>query len=1128
MTKAEEPTQDASKKPRWRRRLIWLGLLLVGMVWWVNGPGFRWGGRLALGKFLEGQAFELKGTLWSGMQLSSFVWQDPSNETAVRGKEVSVRYEPWQFFRGGVPAIVRSVALQEVEVTVDFRAPKETEKDSSEEPKEARMPWSRLPQPLIDVAGLDLTILLPDEKTVHVENLQVEVGKGRSGTLSWDSLTLPEVLRLDHVSGKLNYTETGLHLTDMALLSEVVCKSLDVSVSADQRLQVDSTIAVFESQFQASSVRGREATLSLSGGALDLAKVSKEWFPNLPVQGSLKAVDVSLNEMQGPWNGWGLEGHMFVENAIYETISVQSFGLSLTQSSDGLNMFTTVAMDAANRMRITTTTEPLAEKPEFAEISWNVRVEAEAPTLSEWMASAELPVTAERMEGTLSAVGQGAHLKKFDGGLELGPVASGPWHIPSVNVKAETLEEGAHRFSLASSEDLLKGTVTLDPSLATYEGQFEVNCQSLASLQPEAIEAEQFSGAISVVWSGDGNVSEWEHHGKVTARGNNVGPATSELLYQADIEASYAGAEIEIQKLEVVLDDMRLVAEAKVSERLISIPALQLKRGEDIWLSGRIRVPLAIDVETNADRFWRAEDPLDVEIQSVAIPLIDLARFSGKESPLLGTLELSAVIQGPAAKLKGDIRLKGKGIGAETDQSFPSIVDVDLHLDAGDGALAVDGELRHALLEPVTLGAKVPFQLDHPQALAEAPVEGRLKIPPSTLDFLVDYVASLREIQGKVAADLQVSGTVKKPVVVGELLMDLPIVRFDATDLPRLENTKVRIKGTPTQVTIEEGVTTFAGGTLTLSGGLNLNEGQPPTLDVRAKAQQALLTRNENMVIRANADVRVVGPFDQAAVSGTIGLVESRYFQEIEIIPTNRQTTSLPSSRMTVEKSYGTQAAPFRDWKIDLKVITEEPIRVRTNLAAADIGMDLRLLGPGVTVRPLGVIDLSKAYAELPFSRLDLNNSAIRFTEASGFQGVLDIRGESQIRDYLTRIVVKGNLNDFDYVLTSSPPLPDEEIMALLGTGTIREDLVGSGQAAASRAALLLFDKLWRKIAKKEWEDPDAMRKKRLTFESGHVNSRTGSLMTTARLRLTDHWSITGDADVEGDFRGLIHYIFKF
>lgn len=78
----------------------------------------------------------------------------------------------------------------------------------------------------------------------------------------------------------------------------------------------------------------------------------------------------------------------------------------------------------------------------------------------------------------------------------------------------------------------------------------------------------------------------------------------------------------------------------------------------------------------------------------------------------------------------------------------------------------------------------------------------------------------------------------------------------------------------------------------------------------------------------------------------------------------------------------------------------------------------------------------------------------------------------------MIRVVVTGSANLFDCVLTSNPPLPDEEIMALLGTGTTREDLVGSSQAAASRAALLLFDKLWRKVAKKDWENPNSMQEK--------------------------------------------------
>ena len=197
------------------------------------------------------------------------------------------------------------------------------------------------------------------------------------------------------------------------------------------------------------------------------------------------------------------------------------------------------------------------------------------------------------------------------------------------------------------------------------------------------------------------------------------------------------------------------------------------------------------------------------------------------------------------------------------------------------------------------------------------------------------------------------------------------------------------------------------------------------------------------MVVRSNGEIRVAGPWAAASVSGNLRLVESRYFQEIDLLPTNKQGTTLPSSPMNVEKTYGTEAEPFKDWQLDLKILTEDPFRVRTNLAAADIVVDLRLSGPLSQVYPEGFVDLKDTYAQLPFSRLDLNNSYVRFSEETGFPGQLDIRGESQIRDYLTRIVVSGNANKFDYVLTSNPPLPDEEIMALLGTGLLGKILWG-------------------------------------------------------------------------------------
>lgn len=40
---------------------------------------------------------------------------------------------------------------------------------------------------------------------------------------------------------------------------------------------------------------------------------------------------------------------------------------------------------------------------------------------------------------------------------------------------------------------------------------------------------------------------------------------------------------------------------------------------------------------------------------------------------------------------------------------------------------------------------------------------------------------------------------------------------------------------------------------------------------------------------------------------------------------------------------------------------------MRTNLAAADIVIDMRLRGPGSADYPEGFIDLSETYAKLPF-----------------------------------------------------------------------------------------------------------------------------------------------------------------
>ena len=113
-------------------------------------------------------------------------------------------------------------------------------------------------------------------------------------------------------------------------------------------------------------------------------------------------------------------------------------------------------------------------------------------------------------------------------------------------------------------------------------------------------------------------------------------------------------------------------------------------------------------------------------------------------------------------------------------------------------------------------------------------------------------------------------------------------------------------------------------------------------------------------------------------------------------------------------------------------------------------------------------------------------------------------------------------------VFTSEPPLPQEEIISLLATGTTRQELVGNNNVLAGRAAMLLVQQLYRNIFKKGEATKSNSVFDKLQVDVGTVDPRTGQQTATARLKLNEQFMLIGDLQVGGDFRGMVKYLIRF
>jgi autotransporter translocation and assembly factor TamB len=288
-----------------------------------------------------------------------------------------------------------------------------------------------------------------------------------------------------------------------------------------------------------------------------------------------------------------------------------------------------------------------------------------------------------------------------------------------------------------------------------------------------------------------------------------------------------------------------------------------------------------------------------------------------------------------------------------------------------------------------------------------------------------------------------------------------------------------------------------------------------------------LLARNDTLTVRADANVKIAGPFTAATVSGNVALTDSRFLKNIDLIPIGLPGRPAPQPPSQRPEFFSLPAPPLRDWKFDVAIKTKDPVLIRGNLATGEATTNLKLTGTGLQPGLQGVVQMEDVEATLPFSRLNVSRGSLTFSPDDPMNPKVDLQGTSVIRDYTVRVYVYGTLLAPQAIFTSEPPLAQEEIISLIATGATRQEL-STGNVLAGRAAMLLVQQLYRKIVKKGEPTESNTVFNRLNLDLGTIDPRTGQQQATVRFKVNDNIVLTGDVGVRGDFRGKVKYLIRF
>ena len=878
----------------------------------------------------------------------------------------------------------------------------------------------------------------------------------------------------------------------------------------DSIVNGDFTVTAPSIQFQDGRCENLNAAIKLSK-RMPPAGSDKPWFSDLVSQAAIAISNVRFRDYVAD----SVEGSLHAKNDVvtFDRLLIKRKQNEFTMSGD---------------YRLPKQLPDVAEQPAKIDISFNA-----AELADSWVADSR-----DKISGPLQAVGQ-IEWKKG--------IANGQLSIFGANLRMRDLV-----FTQLNSEcviwnnvvylndvsanltgnDFISGNAIYDlRGTHRYSGKLRANVSDLSKLQPLLRtfgNQNELGGSLVFEWEGDGEAAK-PKTGKLKLALDNGRYGTARSL-QATADATYSPDGLDVPTIFLRSDKMDFQAIAQAKGETLEISKIQLDQGQAKYAGGYISIPFVWKNLSTDAAVLPSNGKVTAVFQSENLDIKKLFQDVGLKPIASGLLNVKLDASGTLADLNARLDVQMRNLRAENLPKFEP-ASFDLTVQAQGRQLTMSGKLQQAKIQPLELSANFPFDVPkivHEGKLAdETPVTGKMRLPRSSVNFMRQFIPGVEELDGDSALDVDVRGTIARPVLTGSADMTINVARMTDPTFPAVQNFKARVNFANDALTIDQFGGELSGGHFKVTGGVTFPKLTTPNLDFQLKAESALVARNDTLTARADADIKISGPLNSANVTGTIAMTNSQFLKNLDLIPIGlpgRPAPQPPSSR----PNFSIPEPPLRDWKFDISIKTKDPFLIRGNLANGGAVTDLHLTGTGLHPDLQGWIRLDNVDATLPFSRLEISSGFLYFDPSDPLNPKIDMHGRSVIRDYTINVYIYGRTLAPEAIFTSEPPLPQEEIISLLATGTTREQLTGNNNVLAGRAAMLLVQQLYRKVFKKGQGTQSSSVFDRLDLDVGTVDPRTGQQQATARFKLNDQFVLLGDLGVGGDYRGMVKYLIRF
>ncbi len=218
----------------------------------------------------------------------------------------------------------------------------------------------------------------------------------------------------------------------------------------------------------------------------------------------------------------------------------------------------------------------------------------------------------------------------------------------------------------------------------------------------------------------------------------------------------------------------------------------------------------------------------------------------------------------------------------------------------------------------------------------------------------------------------------------------------------------------------------LGGGDVQGSGRLKIGESGVEEIDFKAEGMDLLLSPLERTRALADGTFTLIKNADQFILGGELLIHRLSWRREI----TEKFAFSTASSDESRRESHF-----FDNLTLDLRLKADDNAWMENSLGRVRGRFDLKILGSINSPIVLGDIEALDGVLNFQDREFRILQGRVSFINPQTIEPFLNFKGETYVKDYRVTFSLDGLLDHLNPQLNSSPPLPPEDVLALLAMG---------------------------------------------------------------------------------------------